>query len=292
MKLKILCGILIACLCTIDYAAIAQLKGDTFSSAKEKGTANIVYTYVNSAGFSYKNSTGEVQGICVDIMNEFAKYVEATENIKVNLKYKALPDHDNFPNYMRQIKNGQGGVFGLGNITITDERKKSYNFSDPFISNITILISHSSVPSLTSLDQIGTTFKGMKAYAERGTTNEIQINNIKSKYYPGLQIEYVNSSVGLLDKIVSDRKSFTNIDFTYYLAVLKQRMPIKRHQVGDQWAEEFGIIMPKSNDWQDKMNEFFESGFIGGPEYRKIIARHLGENALKMLDMLKKKSKT
>jgi putative glutamine transport system substrate-binding protein len=281
---------LFVCIYTIDYAAVAQLKGDSYNSAKANGTANITYTYVNSAGFSYKNSNGEVQGICVDIMNEFAKYVEATDKIKVNLRYKQLANHDNFPEYLKQIKNGQGGVFGLGNITITDERKKSYNFSAPFISNITILISHSSVPSLTSLDKIGTTFAGMKAYAESGTTNELQIKEIKSSYFPDLNIQYVNSSVELLDKIVEDRKSFTNIDFTYYLAVLKQRKPIKRHQVGDQWAEEFGIIMPKSNDWGPKMDEFFNSGFIGGPVYRKIIARHLGENALKMLDMLKKKS--
>ena len=265
----------------------SQIIGDTFASAKTKGTANMTYIYVNSPGFSFKNSTGDIEGICVDIMKEFAKYVESTHKLKVNLKYHNTSDHDNFPMFLDQIKKGKGGVFGLGNITITEDRKATYNFSQPFISNITIIMSHSSVPSLTSLDKIGTTFRGMKAYAERGTTNELQLNEIKEKYFPSLEILYVDSGVDLLEKIVSDRKSFTNIDFTYYLAVLKQRKPIKRHQVGDNISEKFGIIMPKSNDWKPLMDSFFNSGFIGGPVYRKIIARHLGENALKMLDTFK-----
>ena len=287
-----ICSLLFYCIIASNVEINAQLKGDAYQNAKAKGTATLVYTYVNSAGFSYQGKNGEVEGICVDIMKAFAKYIESKENIKVTLQYKKLPDHDNFPNYLKEIKNGQGGVFGLGNITITDERKKIYNFSPPYISNITILISHSSVPSLTNIEDISTTFKGMTAYAESGTTNELQIKGIKENYFPDLKIQYVNSSVELVDKIVEDRKSFTNIDFTYYLAMLKQRRPVKRHQVGDQWAEEFGIIMPKSNDWGPLMEEFFDSGFIGGMEYRKIISRHLGENALKMLDMLKKKSKS
>ncbi len=63
---------------------------------------------------------------------------------------------------------------------------------------------------------------------------------------------------------------------------------IKRHQVADKATEKFGIIMPKSNDWSPLLAEFFDSGFIGGVEYRKSINRHLGANALKLLDYYNK----
>ncbi len=270
-----------------QFQATAQLSGDTFKKAKSNGQADITYTYVETPGFVSKNEAGEMNGLCVDIMREFVKYVESKQNIKVKLNFKGISDHDNFKLFMEVMKNAKGGVFGLGNITITQARKKTYNFSPPFISNITILLTHTDVPSLKSMNEIGTTFKGLKAYAVKGTTNEQQILKIKKQYLPELEIRHVSSSVEVLEKVVNDPKSFTNLDFTYYLAILKQRKPIKRHQAGDLLTEEFGIIMPKSNDWSPLMREFFQSGFIDGPVYRKIIARHLGPNALKLLDSFK-----
>ncbi len=272
----------------LNLHVFAQLSGDTFREAKAKGQANITYTYVETPGFVSKNSTGEISGLCVDIMKEFVKYVEQKEQIKAKLNFKGISDHDNFKLFMSEIKNSQGGVFGLGNITITAARKKTYHFSPPFISNLTILLTHTDVPSLNDISEIGTTFKGLKAYAVKGTTNEQQILAIKQKYMPSLEIRHVSSSVEVLEKVVNDPKSFTNLDFTYYLAILKQRKPIKRHQAGDLLTEEFGIIMPKSNDWAPILKEFFDTGFIDGPVYRKIIARHLGPNALKLLDSFKK----
>lgn len=266
----------------------AQTVGDTYKKAKSAGHGTITYVYVKTPGFAAKDSNGEVSGICVDIMKEFVKYVAQKKNLKLTLKFKNHGDANNFKLFMTTVKNSRGGVFGLGNITITEARKKSYNFSPSFMTNVTIMLTHSSVPSLKKLSQIATTFKGMKAITVKGTTNEQNILEIKKKYMPSLQIVQVKSSEAALNKVITDKTSFTNLDFTYYLAVLKQRKPIKRHQDADKATEKFGIIMPKSNDWSPLLAEFFDSGFIGGVEYRKSISRHLGANALKLLDYYNK----
>ena len=280
-----LTSILLVSFILLDFnQASAQIISDTYKNAKTAGHGTITYVYVKTPGFAAKDNNGVVSGICVDIMKEFVKYVEQKKNLKLNLKFKNHGDENDFKLFLTTVKSSRGGVFGLGNITITEARKKAYNFSPSFMTNVTIMLTHTSVPSLKKINQIATTFKGMKAITVKGTTNEKNILELKKKYMPSLQIVQVKSDAVALNKIITDKKSFTNIDFTYYLAVLKQRKPIKRHQVADKATEKFGIIMPKSNDWSPLLAEFFNSGFIGGSEYRKIINRHLGAGALKFLD--------
>ena len=78
------------------------------------------------------------------------------------------------------------------------------------------------------------------------------------------------------------------MDFTYYLGVLKNQLPLKRHPVGDQSAEEFGIIMPQTNDWTPLMDEFVVQ-FKGTTEYDRLISKHLGSNALALIKAVTKR---
>lgn len=265
----------------------AQYTGDTYSSAKAKGTANWVFTYSESPGFATKNSSGAMTGICVDLMNEFKSYIEKEEGIKVAVKYQ-VKEADNFTLFLDEVKKSQGGVFGLSNTTITEERKASYNFSPPYITNIGMILSNSAVPTLTDLKDIATKFSGMSAVTVKNSTNAKRLLDIKSKYFPALKIEYVSSFSQVMEIIAKSPKKFTNIDFTYYFEAVQTRKPIKRHPGGDDPTEEFGIIMPLSNDWAPLLEKFMNNGFVGGVEYKKIISNNLGQGAMKFFDSLNK----
>jgi ABC-type amino acid transport substrate-binding protein len=260
----------------------AQLTGATFAEAKSSKTAKWTYTYIETPGFASKQANGQVEGLVVDIMKRFAEYVEKQEGIKVSYEFKAKNPND-FGVFLQEVKTGQGGVFGLGNITITEARKREYTFSPAFIKNISIICTHKDAPNLSALKDISKSFAGMRAIVVDGTTNEQVIRDLKKKHWPELQIQKFSSSPEALEAVINDKKSFTNLDFTYYLAALQQNKPIKRHPAGDQSTEEFGIIMPKSNDWNPLMEKFFTQ-FIGSSEYRKIIANHLGTTGLRLLD--------
>ena len=109
--------------------AFAQLKGDSFKQAKVSKTANLIYTFSKTPGFIYSVG-GSYAGICVDIMKNFESYVKSKYGINITPKYQ-LASNDNFTRMLASVKSANGGVFGLGNITITDSRKKMYNFSPP-----------------------------------------------------------------------------------------------------------------------------------------------------------------
>ncbi len=270
----------------ISFASFGQLTGDSYAQAKAKKTANWVYTYAEAPGFVSKNTAGQMTGICVDLMTKFKEYVEAKDGIKISVTYKAKNPND-FTKFLEEVKDAKGGVFGLSNTTITTARKSSYNFSPPYITNIGMILSNNAVPTMTNMADIATKFKGMTAVTVKNSTNEKRILDIKESHFPDLKIEYVPSFAQAMNSIVNDPKKFTNVDFTYYFDAIQNRKPVKRHPGGDEQTEQFGIIMPLSNDWSPLLASFMTEEFLQSVEYKKIISNNLGQAAMKFFDTLK-----
>lgn len=279
--LKLACSIVLLQTVTAGLAH-GQLKGDTYAAAKASGKANVTFNYVETPGFAGKDAAGNLDGFCVDMMNAFVSWLKKNEGIDMQPAFNGK-DAKDFKKFMASVQSGQGGVFGLGNITITEERMKSYSFSPPFITNVAILITHKSVATLEDKEKIASAFSGMQAVVVSGTTNEVRMNSLKKSLYPGLTYQHVSSSPEALKRVMDNPKLFTNLDFTYYLMALKDGMPIKRHPAGDESTENFGIVMPKNSDWSPVMARFMKE-FVGSTEYRKLINENLGANALKLLD--------
>jgi ABC-type amino acid transport substrate-binding protein len=267
----------------ISFSSVAQYKGDTWEEIKKKGSGTVTFFYYDIPGFAFKDAAGNPAGICVEIMNNFINYVESTKNVKIDVKY--VGQADDFKSFYSKFKSSSGGVFGLGNITITDARKKEVKFTPPYISNINVLLTHKEVPTLGHISEAKSIFKDFKAYNVKGTANEKHIVEMKDKYLPALEILQVPVSQQAIDKIVEDKKSFTILDFIHYSNALKNKLPIKRHPVGDKVIEKFGMMMPMNSDWDTLVNEFFtkDGGLTNQAEYKKIIFKHLGPDIMKML---------
>ena len=279
-------GILWGIMLIVSLSGYAQLKGDTYASAKQTKTATLVCSYHVAPGFVSKGTSGQMEGVCVDIMNRFTDYIEKTEGIKVTVKYEAKHSTD-FAAFINEVKVSKGGVFGLSNTTITEARKKEYRFSPPYITNVGMILSHESVPTMTDLKDMPRLFAGMTALTVKNTTHEARLLKIKATYYPELPIKHINSPNESMEMVINNPKLFSLYDFSFYLGALKDKKPIKRHPGGDSTTEKFGIIMPKSNDWSVPLAEFMNAGFLESTEYRKILADNLGANALKFLDNIK-----
>jgi len=280
--------ILFALCVFVTHVASAQLTGTTYSEAQKSKTAAWTFSYTETPSFASKQSDGSVQGLAVEIMKKFAEYIQRTEGIKVTYEFKGK-DPSDFKGFLEEVKAGKGGVFGLGNITITEARKKDYNFSPAFIKNISLLCTHKDVPTLESLDKAATAFANFKGIAVAGSTNEKAVLNLKAKYIPTAVIQKVESNQEAVDAIVKDKQAFTNTDFTFYLNAQRQGVPIKRHPAGDESSEEFGIIMPKSNDWSPLMAKFLSAEFLKSADYKKILYSNLGANGVKLMESFGKK---
>ena len=264
-----------------------QLKGDSWQKVKAAGSGEVTMTYNFSGEFMKKGPNG-LEGLCYEIYQEFIKYVETTYNVSIKTNIHYPKDPKDFTEFLTSIENARGGVFGLADVTITEERKNDVAFSPSFFSNVSILLTNSQVPELKSMNDISNTFSGMTMIVQKGTTHEKSAQEIKKNYYPALKIQAVNSFEECYEKINTSTKYFTYLDFSSYLTALKNAKNIKRHQIGDKTGENFGLIMAKNSDWKPVMDEFFErnGGFINSTTYKKIVANTLGTHVVAMLNTI------
>jgi hypothetical protein len=257
--------------------------GDTWANVKSAKTGTISLTYVETPSFVYKDKSGNLTGICVDIMNDFVNWVNTNKGVKLSSRF--LGDGSSFRGMYDNTKTAAGGVIGMGNVTITDERKREVKFSPPFITNFAILTTQTSVPTISKLEELPKTFSGFTAYTAKGTLNEKRILELKQKYYPSMKIAATTTSQEVLEKVFSDPKGLAYLDMAFYIEAVQMRKPIKRHPIGDKSAEQFGFIMPVNSDWAPVITEFFNAngGYTNSKEYKTILIKHLGEAGVKLL---------
>ena len=158
----------------------------------------------------------------------------------------------------------------------------TYDFSKPYLENAAVLLTNSSVNTLTDLKKIGAEFEGMTAYTLEGSTYYDRLKSLKNNSFPNLKIEYLSSGDEILDRLIADTEAFAFLDLNYYLEVLKNKEPVKRHPVGDKKDDQYGVIMPKGSDWKSPLNDFFDE-FIGSTAYSEVISKNLGASALRLI---------
>lgn len=264
------------------FFSSAQLTGDTFKSATKSKQAQLIYVYNNSTDFAKENSKGEVSGVLVDLMKEFEDYVEQEYGISLVVDFEKI-QQDNFAKFLTTIRDANGGVFGLSNTSISEERKAFLQFSKPFISNILVLVTHNNVPHLKTMDEIGQQFSGMKAFSVTSSVYLKRLEKIKSGLYPSMDIVLYKSGLEVIEALAKDNQGFAIVDLLYYFSYFKEGYPIKRHKVGDEPGDDFGIIMPLDSDWKPILDAFFATGFLQSSRYREIVSNHLSKSALRLI---------
>ncbi|MBT1702525.1 substrate-binding periplasmic protein [Chryseosolibacter indicus] len=278
---------LLALVASIQIIFAQNYSGDTWANVKSNKSGTLSLAYVETPSFVYKDKSGNLTGICIDIMNDFVKWVNTAKGVKLTSKY--VGDGTSFRGMYDKTKAGNGGVIGLGNITITEERKKEVKFTQPFITNFAILITQTSVPTLSKLEDLPKTFANFTAYTAKGTLNEKRIADLKQKYYPSVKVSNETTSQEVLEKVFADPTGFAYLDLAFYIEAVQMKKPVKRHPVGDKASEQFGFIMPMNSDWAPVVEEFFASngGYFNSKEYKSILVKHLGESGVKLLQKAK-----
>ena len=275
-------GLLLGMFFSFEVGA-QSYRGDSWEQVNLTKQGTITLAYVETPSFVYHPNSGRLSGICVDIMNDFIAYVGKTKDLKLEVKWAG--EGADFMGMYNKVRNSSGGVFGMGNITITEGRKKEVKFSPPFISNFAILVTHSTVPMITRLEDLSRHFTKLNAYTVQGALSDFRMQEIKQKYFRGMKIIYTASTLETLDRVASDPNSFAYVDLAFYLHAVKDGMAIKRHPASDKLAEQFGLAMPLDSDWAPVIEEFFKAngGYTNTARYTQILRRHLGETGIKLM---------
>ncbi|MEO1053807.1 MAG: transporter substrate-binding domain-containing protein [Bacteroidota bacterium] len=258
------------------HAAKAQYAGPTWLQVKASGSGTLSVVYFEGTGMVYKGTDGKMKGLCVDLLNEFTTYVKGKYGKTVRVKY--VKNETNWTKFLADVGKSRGGVIGLSNVTITEERKRTLSFTPDFMVNPMVMLTHKSAPDIKSLSELKTTMKDFSAVAVKGTTHVKYLEAMKKFHNPDLKITFSASPEIVMDQTSKNNKLFTIVDLTEYYYAYKKNLPLKRQAVSvSKNKERLGFIMPKDSDWGALWNEFLTPEFKRSEKYKQIIAKNLGK---------------
>ena len=275
---------LIFVLSTVVSRAQSKYNGDSWASVLQKGNGTISLVYYQVPGLIYTEN-GTVKGVYADIISSFGEYVYEKYSKSITFNYVA--EEKVWADFLNSVKYSKSGVFGVGNVTITEDRKQEMDFTPAVIANPMVFLTHSSAPNILSYEELKTKLKSYKAIAIEGSTQVAHIRNIKGKYHPGMEIVFAHGEQGeVLVDVISEKKNLYSItDFTEYYDAIKRRLPVKRHSLKmDNDKEYLGMIMPKNSDWTPIWNEFLTTEFKTSNRYKEIITKNLGVQFLYLIN--------
>ena len=250
---------------------------ESWAQFEAEGGGTLQIYYYEEPLFAYKDSTGELTGIAVDVARKFIQYVEKTRNVDIDPKFvKATP----FPRFYNTVKNSNEAVLGVGSVTITEERKKNVDFSTSFFVNKAVLLTHPDLPAVKNIQELSNLISGKKMLVYEGTTQEDYFERIKTAYKADIKMDYVQSDQEILDAVSSNKNIFGCVDLPVLIQAIKSGIDVRYQPRADIKGEDFGFITPKNSGLKQLLNEFFEIGygFKSSKIYSDIVSKHLGNN--------------
>lgn len=268
-------GVLIASACLGQ-----KYTGDSWSTVKTKG-GTLTIIYYEQPRLIYKDAaTGKMKGVCADILDDFASFVQTKYGKKLEIKYAGKEQV--FPSFI-SITQNTPNILGVTNVTITEERKKILKFTPSFMHSPLVMLTHTGAPNITSVEDIGTIMKDYGAMVIAGSTHVKIAEKIKKENAPGLKITLANSGTEVLKVLSSGSKTFSILELSEYIDATRRQLPVKRQNITFGNPEELAFIMAKQTDWDEPWNEFMTLEYRKSVRYRKIIADNLGSNFLGLM---------
>jgi len=258
-------------------------RADSWNSVQENGKGAITLYYVPGDGFAYYDADGNLTGVTTDIFRDYVEWIENVYGYELEVQYKSI---ESWSDFYHTVRTSPDGTFGMGNVTITDERWEEIDFSPPYMTNIAVLITNEETEELGTLETIAGEFTHLHALAFEGTLHEERINDFRERYYPGLEIDYAHTNDEIIERVTANDQYFAFIDVYNYWRAREAGLPVRRHSVADEPSEQFGYILPNESDWTPVITQFFEEGegYLNTERYREIMETHLGEELTELLE--------
>ncbi|KGP91058.1 hypothetical protein N780_17520 [Pontibacillus chungwhensis BH030062] len=251
-------AVLAACGSSTDSSGDAT-NGDSGDSGDsgEKETYTVA-TDANFKPFEYKDpDTGEMKGFDIDLMKAIA------DEAGFNVEFKSMQ----FDGLITGMQSGRYPL-AIAGISITEERKESIDFSDPYYDSGLILMVQSDNEEIQSIDDVD----GKEVGVKTGTTSEAYLKEnteAKIKAFPQIINAYMDVRNGRVDASLYDKP---NVEF-----YIQESGEGELKTVGETLqGESYGIAMEKGSDLVEPVNEALATLKENGT-YDEIYEKYFGK---------------
>lgn len=243
--------------------------------------------YFENKPFAFENEQAKLdQGIELDILQFFKRWLQVEKEIDVQLDFVKFNDFDKF---LETFNGGASHIMGAGSLTRTNEREENYKFSSPYLKNTSVLISDGNISTVLNEKDFALNFSGYRPVTIKGSVHEGYLIDLIKKYKMNVVPEYVNNTDEFFQKLKESSKYYGYVDIITFWSYIKQNKShfIKMHKSLNRDGEYFSFIFKPQSDWDLPFSEFFESGFgfTSTKEYHRILKNYLGEEVIKYVEL-------
>jgi polar amino acid transport system substrate-binding protein len=240
------------------------------------GTADKVYKFATDASYAPMESMDKdkLVGLDIDFLAEVMK--------EAGLKYEIT--NTGWDPMLQSVKQGTEYHAGISSISITDERKQTYDYSIPYFESTNMILVKEGSPIKSALD-----LKDKKVAVQLSTTADtlmsgiMGIDNSKLKRYESNTVAFLELDKGGVDAVVAD--------FAVVVEYIKNNPDKKYMSIEDKvnfTSEYYGFLYPKGSDLKAKLDPAIKK-VVEGDKYKELYKKWIGKelDTTKLLEQIK-----
>ncbi|MBK6267172.1 transporter substrate-binding domain-containing protein [Marivirga sp. S37H4] len=251
-----------------------QVLANDWNDILKNGSGKVTIFYFPSKPFVYKDEFGKLKGIEKEILDSFFRFVEKKHQVKI---FQDWIEVSAFEDLVGNVIKSDGNAFGVSNLSRTDERAELVAFSNAYMPDVSVLITHISVPFLKDADVLMEKIDGFEAATISNTTYEADLKNLSNIY--DLNLEYIEaaSEENIIELVSKNKKIIGYIGLPFYVIEINQGRQVKRQGVFQVKRDGYRFIYQQDKGWDKPVRDYFDS-YLYKAEADKIIRKYLGND--------------
>jgi glutamine transport system permease protein len=230
MKKFVKIGIIVLIAAMVLSLAACGGSSSSSSSSSSSDKTYVIATDTTFAPFEFQNDNGEMVGIDMDLI----KAIAADQGFKYEIKVLGF-------NAAVQALEAQQCDAVIAGMSITDERKQKFDFSDPYFDSgvgMAVSSSNNDIKSYADL-------KGKKVAVKTGTEGYTFADSIKDQY--GFTLSTFEDSANMYEDVKSGNSAACFEDYPVLGYAITKGQPLK--MVGDmQKGNSYGMAVSKGKN--------------------------------------------
>lgn len=246
---------------TASTSAVPETSTEAGQKATPKKKKYKISSDSSFAPFVFQNDQGKYTGIDMELIKAIAKDQGFTLEIS----------NPGFDAAVSDVQNGNADGMIAG-MTVTDARKATFDFSDPYYTTNSILAVQES-SSISSYEDL----KGKTVGVKNGTASQTFLEENKKKY--GYKIKTFSDGASMYDSLNSGSVAAIMDDEPVIKYAIKQGRKFKTPIEGTPSGQ---IAFAVQKDSNPELIEMFNNGLANlkeSGEYQKILDKYLSSNS-------------
>ncbi|MGM0579316.1 MAG: ATP-binding protein [Bacteroidota bacterium] len=251
-----------------------SVSAKSFQDILDEGSGKVTVYYFPIEPFIYQDERGNLLGIEKEIMDSFLRFIEKKYSVRLFVEWEEVPT---FNSVFDSVNQSETTAFGVSVISKTTERTKKVAFSYSYMPDVSVFITHLSVPYLKDGNALKQHIKGFEAATISNTTYKHDLDDLNDTFDLNLNYVDVPNDEDIIRLVGRNKEMVGYVGLPFYVIEISNGNPVKRQSAFQVKRDGYRFIYQLEQGWDKAVKNYFES-YLYRAEADKIIRRYLGND--------------